>query len=155
LISHDRHLVEACADRLWLVEAGDVKRFDGDLEDYKRHLLDLRAGERASRKGPRQQDTRKTARQNAAEARKKLAPHRRAVEQAEKQLEKLLSDKEWLDAKLADPALYGPGNETKVAELSKKASQLSADIETAELSWMEAEERYASAQEAVNTEGTA
>ena len=39
LISHDRHLIEACADRLWLVANGTVKPFDGDLDDYRRTLL--------------------------------------------------------------------------------------------------------------------
>src|SRR6185437_680697 len=39
LVSHDRYLLEACADRLWLVQDGTVKPFDGDLDDYRRHVL--------------------------------------------------------------------------------------------------------------------
>ena len=39
LVSHDRYLLEACADRLWLVQNGTVKPFDGDLEDYRRRVL--------------------------------------------------------------------------------------------------------------------
>ena len=39
LISHDRHLVEACADRLWLVAEGKVAPYDGDMEDYRRLIL--------------------------------------------------------------------------------------------------------------------
>jgi ATP-binding cassette, subfamily F, member 3 len=39
LISHDRFLIEACADRLWLVGDGTVKSFDGDMEDYRRLVL--------------------------------------------------------------------------------------------------------------------
>ena len=35
LVSHDRHLLEACADRLWLVADGTVREFEGDLDDYK------------------------------------------------------------------------------------------------------------------------
>jgi ATP-binding cassette, subfamily F, member 3 len=34
LVSHDKYLPDACADRLWLVEAGTVKPFDGDIDDY-------------------------------------------------------------------------------------------------------------------------
>ena len=34
LISHDRHLIEACADRLWIVRGGTVRPIDGDLDDY-------------------------------------------------------------------------------------------------------------------------
>ena len=39
LVSHDRYLLEACVDRLWLVAGGKVKPFDGDLDDYRRHVL--------------------------------------------------------------------------------------------------------------------
>ena len=49
LISHDRHLIEACADRLWLVADGTVKPFDGDIEDYRRMVLG-KAGRRRRRR---------------------------------------------------------------------------------------------------------
>ena len=39
VISHDRHLVELTADRLWLVADGRVSPWDGDLDDYRRWLL--------------------------------------------------------------------------------------------------------------------
>ncbi len=39
LVSHDRYLIEACADRLWLVANGEVTPFDGDLDDYRRRVL--------------------------------------------------------------------------------------------------------------------
>ena len=39
LVSHDRHLLDACADRLWLVADGKVTTFDGDLDDYRRRVL--------------------------------------------------------------------------------------------------------------------
>ena len=42
LITHDPHLVELVADRLWLVADGTVRPFDGDLDDY-RVLLSERA----------------------------------------------------------------------------------------------------------------
>ena len=36
LISHDRHLVEACVDRLWMVKDQTVKPYDGDLDSLSR-----------------------------------------------------------------------------------------------------------------------
>jgi ATP-binding cassette subfamily F protein 3 len=39
LVSHDRRLLEATADRLLLVANGRVEPFDGDLDDYRRFLL--------------------------------------------------------------------------------------------------------------------
>ena len=44
LVSHDRYLVEACADRLWLVADGTVKSFDGDIDDYRRFVLERQCG---------------------------------------------------------------------------------------------------------------
>lgn len=151
LISHDRHLVGACVDRLWIVEKGDVKRFDGDLEDYKEHLLKERAGERAEKRGEKQPDQKKAARQNAAEIRKKLAPYKRAVEKAEAQLEKLNDLKAKVDAKLADPNLYEAGQESKMRQYSQKSQELATQIEDAELVWLDAEEAFSNAQEAVNS----
>ena len=51
LIAHDRHLIDACADRLWLVDGGTVKAFDGDMDDYKKLVLDRTGG--ATRRGTR------------------------------------------------------------------------------------------------------
>lgn len=151
LVSHDRHLVNACVDRLWLVEHGDVKRFDGDLDDYRRHLLALRAGERAEKRGPKQQDSRKAARQTAADERKRLAPFKRAVEKAEKQIETLETQKSEFEQKLADPSLYetaSADNTKRITELQKKIGILKTKLDTAETDWMAAEEAYAHAQAA-------
>src|ERR1700741_440551 len=39
MVSHDRFLIEACADRLWVVADQVVSNFDGDLDDYRRLVL--------------------------------------------------------------------------------------------------------------------
>ena len=39
LISHDRHLIEACADRLWIVRGGTVRAYDGDMDQYRTECL--------------------------------------------------------------------------------------------------------------------
>lgn len=38
LVSHDRHLLEAIADKLWLIDDGNVSEFNGDLNDYQEFL---------------------------------------------------------------------------------------------------------------------
>ena len=48
LISHDRHLIEASADRLWLVADGTVTPYPNDIDDYRRLVLD---GPRLGRRG--------------------------------------------------------------------------------------------------------
>src|SRR5262245_12589881 len=51
LVSHDPHLIELCADRLWLVAEGACRPFDGDMEDYRRFLLEERRELRAAARG--------------------------------------------------------------------------------------------------------
>jgi ATP-binding cassette subfamily F protein 3 len=46
LISHDRHLIEASADRLWLVANGTVTPYDNDIDDYRRLVAIAAAEER-------------------------------------------------------------------------------------------------------------
>lgn len=152
LISHDRHLVSACVDRLWIVEDSDVKPFDGDLEDYKQHLLALRAGERASKRKGGKQDNKKEARKAAAEARKALAPLKRAVEKAEKTLESLIQEEKRLKTLMNDPTIYEPGNEDKVADLSILSADVDTQIQDAEDAWAQAEEKYIAAKDAQNAD---
>ena len=54
LVSHDRRLLEACVDRLWLVADGTVRTFDGDVADYSplRARQGRAEGERAGRQPP-------------------------------------------------------------------------------------------------------
>ena len=42
MVSHDRYLIEACADQLWVVADNAVKTYDGDLDDYRRMVLSSR-----------------------------------------------------------------------------------------------------------------
>ena len=39
---HDRYLIEACADQLWVVADHAVTTYDGDLDDYRRMVLSAR-----------------------------------------------------------------------------------------------------------------
>ncbi|WP_374468655.1 ABC-F family ATP-binding cassette domain-containing protein, partial [Ferrovibrio sp.] len=110
LVSHDRHMAEACADRFWLVADGGVKDFDGDLDDYAKYLADKRraaATVKLKGGGAASNDAssvdRKADRKAAAAARQALAPLRIAVQNAEKAMAKLNAEKMRLDATLADP----------------------------------------------------
>ncbi|HEX5242424.1 MAG TPA: ATP-binding cassette domain-containing protein, partial [Tepidisphaeraceae bacterium] len=49
IITHDRSLIELVADRLWLTADGNIKPFNGDMDDYARFVLErARAGSRPS-----------------------------------------------------------------------------------------------------------
>ncbi|MES2905443.1 MAG: ABC-F family ATP-binding cassette domain-containing protein [Pseudomonadota bacterium] len=47
LVSHDPHLVECVAERLWLVADGTCKSYDGDLDDYRKLVVQQRRKERS------------------------------------------------------------------------------------------------------------
>ncbi len=147
LVSHDPHLVELVADRLWLVADGGVQSFDGDLNDYRKLLLDkardARRGASADRSVP--VASRKDERRAAAEARVQLAPLRKKVTDAEKTLDSLTKRKAQIDAQLADPALY-QGPAAKVTQLQKDAADLDKAMADAETRWMTAMEELETAQ---------
>lgn len=152
LVSHDRHMAEACADRFWLVGDGTVKDFDGDLDDYARLLAEKRrAASTVKLKGGggKVEDSaadRKADRKAAAAARQALAPLRIAVQTAEKAMAKLNAEKLKLDATLADPDTYTKMSAAKQAELQKQHGEIVKQLEAAEEAWLEAQSKLEEAQ---------
>ena len=152
LISHDRYLIEACADRLWLVADGTVRPYDGDLESYRAELLaarDNRArkgkdGETEREKGENSAAARRQQRQQAARRRAELAPLRKTIERHEREMEKLSIQIARIDEQLADMSLYE--KEPDLArELSMKRARLARALEQSEEAWLEASEQHEAA----------
>ena len=83
LVSHDWHLLELVADRLWLVADGTARPFDGDLEDYERWVLDGGESGNDSRTTEAQSGRRRAARRLSAERRRELEPLRQRARRAE------------------------------------------------------------------------
>jgi ATP-binding cassette subfamily F protein 3 len=136
LITHDPHLVELVADRLWLVGDGTVTPFDGDLDDY-RALLVERARPAAK---PDTAPSKREERRDRAEARAANAPLRKRAKDAEAKLAKLAAERAQIEARLADPALYAPGKAEKVTEAQTRLAAINRETEAAELDWLEAAE---------------
>ena len=152
LISHDRHLVEASADRLWIVRGGTVQPYDGDMDSYRELLLSERsAGRSRSRDSARNEApaaSRQDTRRAAAEKRAELAPLKKVVQSAEKKMEQLSAEIVRRDAALADADLYAndPGRAQKLA---MERGQLARDLSIAEEAWLEATEAYEAAEAVV------
>ncbi len=140
LISHDRHLIEACVDRLWLVKGGTVRSFDGDLDAYRADLLAERGRARGQRDGAASAGAQKAARadqrREAAARRAETAPLRRAVQTAEKELETLTGKRAEIDAALADPRAYD--DPAKAQRLSIARADVSRRMAAAEEAWLAA-----------------
>ena len=135
LITHDPHLVELVADRLWLVADGTVRPFDGDLDEY-RALLAERARPAAKVDAP----TRRDDRRERAEARAALAPLRRQAKAAEERIAKLRAEQTRIEAKLADPAIYAPGRVAEVTAANARLAAIKRETAVAEEEWLAAEE---------------
>ena len=105
LISHDRHLIEATADRLWVVRNGAIKPYDDDIDAYRAELLAERgAGTRGqSRASAAARNARSDQRRSSADKRASLAPLKKAMQAAERAVEAIAAEIARLDALLADP----------------------------------------------------
>ncbi|WP_185983247.1 ABC-F family ATP-binding cassette domain-containing protein [Aureimonas mangrovi] len=145
LISHDRHMVEATMDRLWIVGDGTVSRYDGDLDDYKKLILSgARAG--AGNQGttyelPVQQVSKVDQRRQAAERREALKPLKKKISTLEIQISRLQKTIGDLDAQLADPALY-TREPARAAQLAKQKADADKTLTKAEGEWLELTEEH-------------
>ena len=145
LITHDPHLVELVADRLWLVADGRCQPFDGDLDDYRsligrrRRSNDAEAAQDVSSTPRPDRGSRKDQRRTAAQARAALAPLRRKAAQAERVMAELEAERLALQAKLADPALYD-GAPDRITALQIALSDVETRLRATEADWLEAQE---------------
>jgi len=131
LISHDRHMVELTADRLWLVADGKVTPFEDDLDEYQRYILSERS--RGGGKGK----SRKDERRSGAQTREALSSLKKRARDAEALVTKLNAEKVKLEAELAAPATYTDSK--KVASLSRQQGELATRLAAAEEEWLEAQ----------------
>jgi ATP-binding cassette, subfamily F, member 3 len=145
LVSHDPHLIGLTADRLWLVADGRCTAFEGDLEDYRRLLLEQRRekarekdAERPEGESRPENGNRKEKRRQAAEARAQTAHLRKAAQTAERRLRELEGRRKLIEAKLADPEVYG-GPTNRLMQLQLDLGEIKKKIAAAEEAWLTAE----------------
>ncbi|WP_420348689.1 ABC-F family ATP-binding cassette domain-containing protein [Pelagibius sp.] len=139
LVSHDPHLIELTADRLWLVTEGTVTAFDGDMDDYRKLLMEQRRQERSRQRGerPRKVDvvSKKDRRRASAEARAAVADLRKAAKKAEAEIDRLGKEKARLEARLADPEVY-EGPTAALQDLQITFGQIKQSLAEAEERWL-------------------
>jgi ATP-binding cassette subfamily F protein 3 len=144
LVSHDRHLVEACADRLWLVADGTVKTFDGDMDDYRRFVLDQAAREGNGRKAADEKQPRVEERRETGRSRKDIAPLKKKIEAVEERMRKFEELLARVDAALAAPDAFMK-DPTKAASLAQNRAELAKALAAAEEEWLELTSAYEAA----------
>ena len=140
LVSHDMHLLELVADRLWLVADGAVKPYAEDLETYRRSLL---AGDTAAAPAEPAPAAKPAPKRPSRDA---ILDLRAEVRRSEERVEKISDMLDRIAKKMADPALYNDPHEAKL--LGRKHAEATAALPRAEALWMEALERLEAAEKA-------
>lgn len=145
LISHDRHLLDTAADRLWLVEDGRAAPFDGDLDDYRRLVLQSRREARREAKTAANGAGRTAAlahegrKKNGAARRAELAPLKKEVERHEREVARLQGEVANLDRRLGTAFSKSA---TLGNDLSKMRVEALRALRRAEEDWLHASSVY-------------
>lgn len=155
LVSHDRHLLRAVTDELWLVHEGRKEVFESDLDDYAKIVLDHRRVTAAEARAEHQADkaarneaqpvNNKEARRLAAQERARIAelrkPLKKELEKVEREMNALSEKLKALDTQLADPAFYNGADQGKVAQTLREHGELAPKVEALEMHWLELSEK--------------
>ncbi|WP_412058417.1 ABC-F family ATP-binding cassette domain-containing protein [Bartonella sp. DGB2] len=141
LIAHDRHLIEATMDRLWLVQNGTVTPYIGDMDDYRRDILGLKKNKKPEEKSEAQGVKKNDQRKMNAYKRASLAPLRQEITQAEALIQRLESLIARLDSELAVGTLYTQ-NPALAAQKSIERADAIKRLNEAETRWLSLSERY-------------
>ena len=143
LISHDRFLLEACADRLWLVGDGRVKPFDDDLDAYRSFVLEGESAQGSTAKSSKSDSATSQAdsRRAAVEKRQALAPLRKKIEAAEQKMEKLSALLARVDEALQAPDAFLK-DPAKAAQLSGQRAELEKTLMGVEEEWLALSAEY-------------
>lgn len=133
IVSHDRALLDAACDRLWVVAEGRVKPFNDDLDAYAKQILESRK-DAAKREGNASSSL-KEERRLAAEKRQNLKPLREKAKALEQQVEKLTALLARADEALANPAIFRD-QPAKASQLAKDRASLAERLAAAEEEWL-------------------
>ncbi|MEZ8879650.1 ABC transporter ATP-binding protein [Vibrio lentus] len=147
LVSHDRYLLRATTDDLYLVHDRQVAPFDGDLDDYYKWLTEQQKIERkeAQALAPAKDSansaaSKKEQKRKEAEFRKLTAPIRKQLTQFEKKMDKLTLDLEEAEQQLSDTSLYEAENKAKLNKVLALQASSKSQLEEVEMDWMSTQE---------------
>ena len=132
LISHDRHLLNSSVDTFYLIDKGSLNIFDGDLDDYKNYILDIKSIENKDVK-------KKKIKNNALQAdnTQKIKSINSDISKLDKRLFRLNNKLKEANEKLANPELYTNDADNNLQDLIRNQLELSNEIESAEKEWMD------------------
>ncbi|MFZ0763825.1 MAG: ABC-F family ATP-binding cassette domain-containing protein [Bradyrhizobium sp.] len=135
MVSHDRYLIESCADRLWVVADRTVTSYDGDLDDYRRTVLSARGAPTASReRGPERNGRNDTS---SSRPKEKRIPPKKRIAEAEAEMTRVSGIIAKIDTALALPDLF-TRDPKQAAQLSRARASAADALTKAEEEWLAA-----------------
>ncbi|GIU30446.1 ABC transporter ATP-binding protein [Shewanella schlegeliana] len=154
IVSHDRHLLRLSCSDYYLVDQGEVKSFDGDLDDYHQWLLDAAkaAGKSDETEADKPAQDKKLQKRLEAELRQKLSPLKKIQTKLEKEQQKANDRLKELEEMLADTSLYDADNKTKLTQVLADRTALTQGLEESEMEWLEIQEEIESIEQGVRAE---
>ena len=146
MVSHDRYLIEACADQLWVVADQTVTTYDGDLDDYRRAVLSSRgmranSRDRGSSERAGGRDKPQRAKGEKGEKTEKRVPLKQRISDAETEIARINAIISKIDTALALPDLF-TRDPKQAAQLSKARAGAASALQRAEEEWLAASSQY-------------
>src|SRR6185437_5602593 len=139
MVSHDRYLIEACADRLWVVADQAVANYDGDIDDYRRMILSARGSRSGARDGNAARDNGGDKPQRSKTV--KRGPLKQRISQAEAEIARINEIITKIDTALALPDLF-VRDPKQAAQLGKARAGAADALQRAEEEWLAASSAY-------------
>lgn len=143
IVSHDRHLLRLTCSDYYLVDQGEVRAFDGDLDDYHQWLLDAAkasANQISSTDDTKPSVDKKQQKRLEAELRQKVSPLKRKQAKLEAEQQKFSERLAELEHLLADSELYDQDNKAKLTSVLSERTSLTQNLEESEMQWLELQE---------------
>ncbi|WP_454648314.1 ABC-F family ATP-binding cassette domain-containing protein [Bradyrhizobium liaoningense] len=134
MVSHDRYLIEACADRLWIVADRTVTNYDGDLDEYRRLVLSARNAEAPRERSAASEKPQRARSDNRGSLKKRIA-------EAEAEIARVSEIITKIDTALALPDIF-TRDPKQAAQLSKARANAADALARAEEQWLEASTQF-------------
>ncbi|PNH88559.1 ABC transporter ATP-binding protein [Vibrio diazotrophicus] len=159
IVSHDRYLLRATTDDLYLVHDRQVAPFDGDLTDYYKWLQDQQKAERkeqqaqaAPKDNANSAAAKKDQKRREAELRKLTAPIRKKLTQLEAKMDKLNEIVADSEQQLSESSLYDAENKAKLNQVLATQAQAKSELEEIEMEWMSEQETLEEMEQEFNSQ---
>ncbi|TDJ28285.1 MAG: ATP-binding cassette domain-containing protein [Gammaproteobacteria bacterium] len=148
LVSHDRYLLRSVCDDLWLVDAGKLQRFDGDIDAYPAWLAKRKGGQ-ADRSKPNgnKSNSRQTRKVDEMAVRRLLKPQLKLLKQLENRIEKLSKRKGELESQLAEASIYQQAQKELLNDTLFEQAEVARDLNKQEDEWISLSEEIEAVRE--------